>query len=108
MPTPNLPDFSGMSLDSDEVREALQAFALDVIAGMRKMYNMGDPSLRIQIGKAFMPLLVKSMSKDQESDDIANLKQQLATIQEQITNTTPTRLKVVNGEVIDEDTPPSG
>lgn len=109
MPTkPNLPDFTGMSLDDDEVRDAIREMALDVVRSMRKMYNMGDPSIRMQIGKAFMPLLIKAMSKDQESEDIAVLKQQMSVMQEAIANTTPTRLKVVNGEIIDEDSPPNG
>lgn len=107
---PRKPEFNldGLSLEDDEVRAAIQELALDVVKSMRTMYNMGDPGLRLQIGKAFMPLLVKAMSKDQESEDIAMLKEQLAAIQEQITNTAPTRLKVVNGEVIAEDTPPNG
>lgn len=98
-------DLSGMSLDSDEVRDAIHSFALDVIAGMRRMFDMGDPTLRMQIGKAFMPLLVKAMSKDQESEDIAELKKQMTAMHEVIANG-PTRLRVVNGEPIMEDEPP--
>lgn len=96
------------ALDSQEVKDAMEQLALEVLRGTMKMYRMGPPTQRMQIAKTLIPLLVRQMKKDQESEEITALRQQMNDLHNEIIKTSPTRLRVVNGEVevIEEDAPP--
>ncbi len=91
-------------LDDDEVRAAIKSLALNAIKELETIMRMGDLTIKLQVGKAILPHLVRAMNKDQENEEISVLKEKMAEMESAIKGTSTTRLRVVNHN-IPEDTP---
>lgn len=104
MPTNN-PLSDIVAMKDDDIQDAVKQFALEVLTGLRKQFKAGTPQVKLQIGKALLPHIVRSLNTDGEAEEMTILKQQMADMHNAILGTQSTKLHVVNGEVITEDSP---
>lgn len=94
-----------VAMKDDDIQDEVKQFALEVLTGLRRQFKMGNPTVKLQIGKALLPHIVRSLNNDAEAEEMTILKQQMADMHNAILGTQSAKLTVVNGEVITEDTP---
>lgn len=93
------------ALDDDEVRLAVKSLALKVLSDVTRLFDYGDPAIKLSVARTLLPSLVKSLATKDENAEVRLMKEQLDTMMQEMRDSRVTRVKVLPGTPIPIDKP---